>query len=164
MYVYNYRLFDRYGHQVASFAVLSDPNPDWRPDQFGYDLWGCEVKLRFPIVKLLDYASAWEALEANPNPCAVVTMAHLKTQEARRSHRRRLEWKLRLVKGLYERGYSREDVLELFRFSEPNTNETVSRKISYQREKEGLDAPIFMDNGLTSEGLDAILYLVIGER
>ncbi|NET61361.1 MAG: transposase, partial [Symploca sp. SIO2E6] len=28
----------------------------------------------------------------------------------------RLQWKLRLVKGLYNRGYSKKDILELFRF------------------------------------------------
>jgi hypothetical protein len=42
-------------------------------------------------------------------------MAHLKTLETQRRPARRLEWKLRIVRGLYERGYSRKDVLELFR-------------------------------------------------
>ena len=32
MYVYNYRLFDKYNREVASFAVLGDDNPGWRPD------------------------------------------------------------------------------------------------------------------------------------
>src|SRR4029077_6023154 len=55
MYVYNYRLFDRYNRRVASMAVLADPQADWRPDSFGYSLWGCTVSLRWPTVKLLDY-------------------------------------------------------------------------------------------------------------
>src|SRR5436305_14732754 len=42
-------------------------------------------------------------------------MAHLRSQATRREPETRLQWKLRLVKGLYERGFSREDVLELFR-------------------------------------------------
>jgi len=36
MYVYNYRLFDRYNREVVSLAVLGDDNPCWRPDSFGY--------------------------------------------------------------------------------------------------------------------------------
>ena len=52
MYVYNYRLFDRYHCHVASFAVLADESPEWRPSGFGYDLWGCEVWIKFPTVKL----------------------------------------------------------------------------------------------------------------
>src|SRR5437868_1264899 len=31
MYVYNYRIFDRYNRAVASLAVLADDDADWRP-------------------------------------------------------------------------------------------------------------------------------------
>jgi len=41
MYVYNYRLFDRYRRRVASLAVLGDEREGWRPNRFGYELWGC---------------------------------------------------------------------------------------------------------------------------
>lgn len=43
-------------------------------------------------------------------------MAHLKTQETRRQSDLRKVWKLNLVRRLYEFGYSRADVLNLFRF------------------------------------------------
>lgn len=116
MYIYNYRLFDRYKRPIISLAVLGDERADWRPNEYGYALWGCDVRLRFPIVKLLDYGTQWAILEQSNNPFAVMVMAHLKTQATRRDVAQRLEWKLRLVRGLYERGYGREDVLELFRF------------------------------------------------
>jgi hypothetical protein len=38
MYVYSYRIYDRYRHEVASLAVLCDEHPAWRPDHFGYDI------------------------------------------------------------------------------------------------------------------------------
>ena len=38
MYVYHYRLFDRYRRRVASLAILGDERPKWRPDSFGYEL------------------------------------------------------------------------------------------------------------------------------
>ncbi|MCK4605457.1 MAG: hypothetical protein KAU41_12345 [Deltaproteobacteria bacterium] len=31
MYVYNYRIFDRYNRPVASLAVLADQKPGWKP-------------------------------------------------------------------------------------------------------------------------------------
>ena len=43
-------------------------------------------------------------------------MAHLKTRATRQDLEQRLQWKLQLVKRLYEKGYQREDILELFRF------------------------------------------------
>lgn len=116
MYVYNYRLFDRYDRKVVTLAVLADTHPTWRPGGFGYDLWGCRVHLEFPAVKLLDYNAQWNDLEQSLNPFAVIVMTHLKTQATYRDAEGRLHWKLTLVKMLYHRGYTREDVLELFRF------------------------------------------------
>jgi hypothetical protein len=116
MYVYNYRLFDRYDRRVASLAVLTDHQPHWRPSAFGYELWGCRVGLEFPVVKLLDYKNDLESLEANPNPFALVVMAHLQTHKTRQKAKERLQGKLALVRMLYERGYAKQDILELFRF------------------------------------------------
>jgi hypothetical protein len=73
------------------------------------------MNLEFPIVKLLDYETRWEELEASPNPFAVVVMAHLKTQVTTQDPQGRLRWKLQLIRGLYERGFSHQDILELFR-------------------------------------------------
>ena len=74
MYVYNYRIFDKYNREVASFGVLGDDNPDWRPDHFGYRRWGTEAALRFPIVKLMDHAARRPELEKSPNPFATVVL------------------------------------------------------------------------------------------
>jgi Domain of unknown function (DUF4351) len=58
----------------------------------------------------------WDALEASDNPFATAVMAHLQARATRRNPESRLQWKLRLIRRLYERGYARQDVLELFRF------------------------------------------------
>lgn len=116
MYVYHYRIYDRYKRTVVSLAVLGDERSSWRPNQFGYSLWGSEVRFKFPSVKLLDYQQQWSALEASRNPFATVVMAHLKAQETRADRLRRFEWKLALTRRLYEKDYGREDVINLFRF------------------------------------------------
>ena len=116
IYTYNYRIFDRYNRPVASLVVLADDRIDWRPHAFGYHLWGTEAGLRFPAVKLKDLESDWKGLEQNPNPFGVIVMAHLKTIATRNDPASRLSWKLHLVKMLYGRGFSKKDILELFRF------------------------------------------------
>lgn len=116
MYVYNYRIYDRYQRTVVSLAVLGDERRSWRPNEFGYELWGCLVNFKFPIVKLLDYKQQWSALEASSNPFATVVMAHLKAQETRLDATGRFASKLALTRRLYEQGYSREDVINLFGF------------------------------------------------
>ncbi|GAA6622351.1 cytosolic protein [Scytonema sp. NUACC26] len=115
MFIYNYRIYDCYKCSVASLAVLGDERSNWRPNQFGYQLFGCEVGFRFPIVKLLDYQSRWSELEASRNPFAVVVMTHLKAQQTRSDRTKRLQSKLELTKRLYELGFSREDIINLFK-------------------------------------------------
>lgn len=116
MYTYNYRLFDGHQKQVISLAVLADEEAAWRPSSYEYSLGGCRVSLEFPVAKLLDYEAQWENLEQSTNPFSVVVMAHLKTKATHRKPESRLQWKLSLVRRLFERGYSREDILGLFRF------------------------------------------------
>ena len=116
MYIYNYRLYDYYKTRIMSLAVLTDGNPNWRPNKFEQELWGCRVSLEFPVIKLSDYAEDWEELERSNNPFALVVMAHLKTLQTAKDHQSRLQWKLNLVKMLYHKGYSKQDVYELFRF------------------------------------------------
>ena len=43
-------------------------------------------------------------------------MAHLKTKETRHDAEARKEWKFRLTRRLYEQGYERQAILNLFRF------------------------------------------------
>jgi predicted DNA-binding ribbon-helix-helix protein len=55
-------------------------------------------------------------LEASDNPFGVVVLAHLQAQAKRQDTPERKEVKLNLVRRLYERGYPRQDVINLFRF------------------------------------------------
>jgi hypothetical protein len=115
MYIYHARIFDHYQREVVSLAILGDDNPRWRPATYRHERWGCELTFRFPTVKLLDYRERWEELEQSDNPFATIVMAHLKAQETRHDPQQRGQWKFTLVRRLYELGYEREDILELFR-------------------------------------------------
>jgi len=68
------------------------------------------------MIKLLNYAPRWAGLESSRNPFAIAVMAHLKTKETRHDAVARKDWKFRLTRRLYEQGYERQDVLNLFRF------------------------------------------------
>ena len=116
MFVYNYRIFDRYDKGVVSLAVLTDEDEGFRPGGYRFSLGGFRLEMEYPVVKLLDYRSRWQELEESENPFSVVVMSHLKSFETRGRMRERYAWKLRLTRKLYERGYSREDVLGLYRF------------------------------------------------
>jgi hypothetical protein len=172
MYVYNHRIFDRYGREVISLAILADDDPAWRPSRYEYARWGFRTSTEFPVVKLLDYAPIYQELEADPNPFAVVVLAHLKALETRRSPAERHAWKVRLVKGLYERGMDPEDVRRLFDFidwvmqlPEPLKHRFQEEIDAFQQEKRMPFINIFeqvgMEKGLL-RGIEVALDLKFG--
>ena len=116
MYRYFYRLRDRYGVDVVSLAVLADTRPSFRPEGLSLQRWGCSNEFRFPMVKLLDYLepARWDLLEQSRNAFSVVVMAQLRAKVTLDDDARK-GWKFRLVRSLYDRGYVRSDILELFR-------------------------------------------------
>ncbi|MCC5638874.1 cytosolic protein [Nostoc sp. CHAB 5844] len=140
MFVYNYRIFDRYDRSVASLAVLGDDNINWRPNQFGYELFGCTVDFQFPIIKLLDYQQRLSELEASRNPFATVVMAHLAAVQTRSNRLQRKQSKLALVRRLYEQGFEREAVVNLLAFIDWMLTLPLELEREFIREIEQLEA------------------------
>lgn len=92
------------------------PSGAERFGHFGYQRWGCEMALRFPVTSLANYRDRYEELDASSNPFAVVTQAHLKAHQTAGRQDARYRSKLLLIRSLYRRGYQRADILELLRF------------------------------------------------
>jgi hypothetical protein len=106
MFTSSYRIFDRYEVPVASLAILTDDNPGWDPeDAYGWELWGSQMGLRFPCVRLREYTEGELEVLALDNPWAVVIKAHLATKRTRKQPQRRYEAKREVFLELLERGY-----------------------------------------------------------
>lgn len=115
MFVYYYRIRDKYDKPLVSLAVLGDNHPDWRPDCYAESHFGCCEEFRFPIIKLLDYAEDIAGLERSENVFATMVLAHLLTQQTAGDPINREQWKLRLMRSLYERGKSSDEIRQMFR-------------------------------------------------
>lgn len=113
MFRYHARLFDRDKLPVVSLAVLGDDDPGWRPDSFGYALWGCTLALRFPTVKLLSLDAA--TLEITRNPFATLTLMHRDAQETRGQPTERLRRTVARFRSLFRLGYTAEELRTLIR-------------------------------------------------
>lgn len=115
MYRYNARLEERYGSMPVSLAVLGEGSGAWRPGEHTAGRWGCEVRFTYPVAKLLDWQGKEAVLEAQPEPFSALVLAHLATKRTAGEPAERLAWKLRVVKRLYHRGMSGDDVFRLYR-------------------------------------------------
>jgi hypothetical protein len=116
MHVYNYRIEDVYSHPVLTLVVLGDDDPDWRPHEYRFEEEGVCRTLSFTPVKLLDYAGRLEELERHENPFGVLVVAHLVSRQTRSDVATRKAWKLRLLRGLYDRKLDAEDLRQWYRF------------------------------------------------
>ena len=99
---------------MACLAILADPNAGWRPNSYSSSFWETEISIRYPVVKLLDFADRLDELEHSSNPFARFVMAHLKTLETQGDYETRLQWKLRIIQGLYDMGVPDEEVGQLY--------------------------------------------------
>jgi len=116
MFVYHYRLFDRYQMPIVSLALLIDDQPKWRPSAYEYALWGCKLQFNFVTVKLLDYKDKEEELFASTNPFALVLLAHLAYLKTKKDAQERLFSKFFLTRRLYDKGWDKADIIKLYRF------------------------------------------------
>ena len=114
VYLINSRLYDRYRIDTVSAVVLTDNSPTFYPERFSRGFWGCQLEFRFPIQKLSEWEARWDELSNSRNPFALVVMAQLRARTAKGGVERK-EWKTRLIRSMYEHGFSRPDILELFR-------------------------------------------------
>ena len=117
VYIYSTRLFDKFRRSVASFAVLGDTDRNWRPESFHQEALGSRHDFSFQTAKLLDYKQQKD-LETIDNPFAIVVQAHLTAQatKGKASQQRRRKQKYILTTLLYERGWTEQQIIDLYRF------------------------------------------------
>jgi hypothetical protein len=116
MFRYHARIHDRERVPVVSLAVLGDEERKWHPSAFGYHLWGCTLRLEYPVVKLLELDTAH--LEALANPIATLTLLHRDAHATRGKPAERLARKLVRYRALLRQGYAASDIRRLLRLME----------------------------------------------
>ena len=116
MFVYYYRIKDKYGKRIVSLALLGDTDTNWRPNKYHHEESGCTVTFKFPMVKLLDYEQKWDKLERSRNPFALVVMAHLKAKRTAGDDQERARWKFNLLRLAATRKLPRKEVEHLIIF------------------------------------------------
>ncbi|MBF0297055.1 MAG: DUF4351 domain-containing protein [Magnetococcales bacterium] len=116
MYTCQHRAYDLHRKPVVGLAILADEDPSWRVSEYRQVLWGSEVIYRFNTVKLLDYLDHLPDLAESDNPFAIVTLVHLTGKQTKSNPNERLQAKKCITRSLYRKGFSRQKVIDLYRF------------------------------------------------
>jgi Domain of unknown function (DUF4351) len=116
IFTYSLRIFDLFRQIPTSLAILCDESATWRPHSYGAEYPDSYLQFGFGIAKLLDWRARISELESSNNPFATVVMTHLKVIETKRNVEHRKAWKFSLTRALYDKGYERQQILDLYRF------------------------------------------------
>ena len=116
MFIYYYRGYDKIVEKnipMISVAILADENPNYRPDEYCFSLFGFEMRMKIPVVKILDYKfkkELREKLETTTNPMSMIVKAQLKSHEVKQvDNDTKFEVTKELIRQCYQLGYSKED-------------------------------------------------------
>jgi hypothetical protein len=116
LFRYYYRLFDKRDQSILTLAILTDDNNRWHPRSYQKQVLGFPIlSFNFQTNKLLDYKKNQEDLENNTNPFTTIVLAHLAFIETKNNPKTRFWMKFKLTRRLYEKGYSKDYVLNLFK-------------------------------------------------
>ena len=97
-----------------SMAVVTGPS-NWKPSR-KYELkyYGSGVEFQYLLFRLADFDR--DKLLADDNPIALVVLAAQDAERHRRRSQERYDVKWRLIRILYQRHYTRKEIVELFEF------------------------------------------------
>jgi Domain of unknown function (DUF4351) len=172
MFTYSIRIFDQFRQVPISLAILCDESLSWRPNRYGVNHPDTSLNFRFGTVKLLDWRDRMDELESSSNPFATVVMTHLKVIETKQNVDQRKVWKFALTRTLYEKGYQRQEILDLYRFIDwvmilPEAIEREfwqelqvfeeERKVTYVTNAERFGFERGIEQGMTQEARSLIL-------
>ncbi len=147
-YVYNYRAYDRNIEKeakVISVAILTDEDENYRPDEYLVSQWGFELRMKIPMVKIIDFKNKKELrdkLESSDNPMTMVVNAQLKSYELKKAgNKKKSTIKWELIRQCYERGYKKKRIDALLKFIDwliripDDLNKQLTKKISKLEEE-----------------------------
>jgi hypothetical protein len=123
MFIYYYRIFDKEKDEkipIISIAILTDTNENYRPNEYCTQLLGFELRMKIPIVKIIDYQlnkELREKLGASANPMSMVVKAQLKSHEVKKADdNTRFEVTKGLIRQCYKHGYGRDKTKIILNF------------------------------------------------
>ncbi len=147
MFLYYYRIRDKWKKDVVALAILTDANTKYRPDRYEVSGYGTSLVYTFNVCKIIDYDEKY--LESHSNPFATLMLAAKRALKVERSDDgvKKL-FKVGLIRLALRKGYTPEEIEALFYFidwvvaiSNRNVESEYMEEIRAIAAKEGVKMP-----------------------
>jgi hypothetical protein len=116
MFIYNYRITDRYNREVVSLGVVTGSGGRTVLGRYETGRWNCRLVFEFPVVKMTDWRGREKELETGRNPFALVVLAQLEALKTQGKTDRKYAAKRELILRLLRAGYGKTRTRSLLRF------------------------------------------------
>ena len=115
MFVYFYRILDRYQKRISALAIFTDNKKSYAPNQYYDTCFGTEISYKFPTYKIIQQKKS--TLLKSENPFALVVLAtQAAIQKGKMNDDAIMSIKRNLVRMLYKRNYEKKKIISLFKF------------------------------------------------
>ncbi|TAN01561.1 MAG: hypothetical protein EPN39_01810 [Chitinophagaceae bacterium] len=115
MFVYWYRILDKYGKQVTAIAIFTDNNKKFKPEKYEYDYLGTKNIFQFNTYKIIEQDE--KVLEKSKNPFATLILTVLLAlKSGKLADDELFKLKFSLAKKLLERQFSKPKIRGLMNF------------------------------------------------
>ena len=112
MFVYFYRILDKYSVKIASIAVITYPTNS--TFEYRYEFFNTRVLYQYNVAKIEDMKE--DGLLKINNPFALVCLAVKYSNLSQNDKDLRYNFKRNLIRLMYERKYKRDEIITLFEF------------------------------------------------
>ena len=115
MYVYNYRLRDKFNRKITAWAILADRNKKFLPTHYKESYLGTTIFYEFNMLKIINQDE--ELLRKMDNPFAIVVLTVLLALKKTKTNELELiDLKMDLVKELMKRNIEKKKIRALMNF------------------------------------------------
>ena len=115
IYIYNYRIFDRYDQMVSSVAIFTDSNKKYHPKEYKSSFLGTEISFKFKTYKVLE--QDLKILRASNNPFAtVIETAYLALKKGKIDDDSLYDLKIDLVRRMFKKNFSKNKIRAMLGF------------------------------------------------
>ena len=135
MFIYYYRIYDLYKKKIAAIAVFTDDDKNYKPDSYNCDFFGTGICYKYRTYKILDADE--EELVKSDNPFALACLAVKYSHSSGKDENKKLKFKLKLIRMMFKKGYSRKDIKDLFVFIDGllKLNDIMNQNIFFEEIK-----------------------------
>ncbi len=116
MYVYNYRIFDRFDAEIVALAILTDENVNYRPNYYERKTWNTTIRYDFGMYKLLDHEEMEFEQSSNPFASVMQIARSFIRNKSLKTDDDLLSLKLQLFKTMCAKGYRKEVIRKIANF------------------------------------------------